>query len=222
MEFAINNIGELIRYFAPGLVFLYIFHYITNKDDKLQLDGNNFVVIVLISYVTINIFKAILTIFSKKIYSIESDALSLMDLCLIVMIVVIAIVCGLIRNNQKFEKNVVEQFLHRTYNGSVWDSMKDLKYGCTVTLFKKNGEYIYGFLSKYFEEKNEMFFVLSQYIKYDKNGNKKEDRENLKTHYLVVPLSELSEVEYVYDVQSDKIEELETLSPRDQKKIRKK
>lgn len=71
-------------------------------------------------------------------------------------------------------------------------------------------------------EEKETFFVLSQYIKYDKNGQQSETREGLKTHYLVVPLSELSEIEYVYDGNSCKIEELVDLPPRIQKAVKKK
>ena len=127
MEFTINNIIELIRYFAPGLIFLYIFRYVTNKDDKLQMDGNNFVVIVLISYIALNTFVAIISMCGVTTYSIESKSLSFWDAILVGIICLIAIGSGLIRNSSWIEKNILAKFLHRTYNDNVWESLKDIE-----------------------------------------------------------------------------------------------
>lgn len=214
MQFTINNVIELIRYFAPGLIFLYIFRYVTNKDDKLQMDGNNFVVIVLISYIAINIFVALISMCGVTTYSIDSESLSLWDAILIGVICILAIVSGLIRNCLWIEKNILAKFLHRTYNDNVWESLKDVEKGNYVTLFKKNEEVIYGMLHRIFVEEKETFFVLSQYVIYDNNGEKEDFSEsNLKL--IVIPLSELNSAEIIYDRNSRKIEKLAHFIPKE-------
>lgn len=150
MQFTIESIVELVRYFAPGLIFLYIFRYITNKEEKFQIDGNNFIVIILISYIVISIYYSGLSMFFDKTYFVEGEYLSLLDAGLVAVVVIFAFVCGMIRNSQKFEKYVIEKLFKRIFSDNVWECMKDMDGGSLVTLFKKNGEYIYGILSTFF------------------------------------------------------------------------
>ncbi len=182
------------------------------------MDGNNFVVIVLISYIAINIFVSIVSMCGVTSYSIDSESLSFWDAILIGIICLLAIGSGLIRNCSWIEKNILAKFLHRTYNDNVWESLKDIEKGNYVTLFKKNEESVYGMIHRIFVEEKETFFVLSQYVIYDDDNDIKEDFSQTNRKLIVVPLSELNSVEIIYDKNSTKIEKLASFVPREKNK----
>lgn len=99
----------------------------------------------------------------------------------------------------KFSINrLVDKINHKSINDSIWDDIIDYDLGTSLKVFLNDGNVCIGKLISREKKGNDSWFVLSEYITIDANGNEYNSKKVCELNGFVSTLTfRLSEVKYI-------------------------
>ena len=222
LEKLIKIIPDILLYFVPGIIFFTVYNFIVNKNGNSEKKETKFFSVENI------IGSFIITVMASKILSwtkIENIKVEVTDVYyfhthwvyIFAFSAILGIVFGLLRNSQWVEEKIVGDILKRTYNTSIWDSVRDKNKGCWVTAFFNNGETVYGIYYRYYNENDTDWIVVTQYIRKNSKGKIIDNYLDDNLRAMVIPVRELDKVEIIYTAESRKIHKKINNIPRERR-----
>lgn len=153
----IQNLTIIMEYLIPGVIFLAIIKWYTDK--RISNNLLYIVVSVVISFFSKNILRVAHMVILKNI-SFGYEA----TFCFTTLLTVfLALILGILYHNENV-KRVFNRVSRKTLHSNIWESLMDFKYGNTVMFVMKNGTLVCGTLHEIEEKGNDSWVALSSYI----------------------------------------------------------
>ena len=187
----IENVPNLLQYFVPGYILIWVFSFITSK--KKNAIPHIVVVSVVLSYIIMLVTRLLFKTEDLSVLVIFGTSLSIISGYLL----------SLVNNSTIGEKTLKFLRINKSMRTSIWDDLADTKNGVFATVFLSEEDVIYtGNLKKYdYESEISNYIVLSHYSTYSTKWEPIGEQKN-ECYRIMIKLDNVSRVEYYYSPES--------------------
>ena len=184
----LENIPILLQYYLPGLWTITMFKYFCSKEIRTE---SQTILACVVSYVLLSLSDLLSNIYFFRFIrdSVWKKSGISIIIGTLLALIISSVFCA------KWFSRVMVKLFHKTPNDNIWRDILDLTHGFNLKLYIRGADYYVVGHHRNIEEKgDDSWIVLTGFIKYSKEGDKKiEDHERNQKDMIAV---RMSDVEY--------------------------
>lgn len=201
IKFLIENMHSILLYFVPGSIFLYIFLFISSKNE--QREDQFLLKSVIISYIIITIINSICNLFN----------ITLNNWIVVIFAITLAVLSSYFISryymSNKFRELLRNRKINKSVHQNIWNEIVDVDLGNAIRLFLPSQNIVYyGTLKKYEEKDNNYYIFINEFVSYYYDHNEVINNFiDKKEYWAAINIKDVARFELYYDKDSDRIKD---------------